>query len=136
MGRGYLFDTDTLSNLLAKRPSPQLLKRLAEVPAREQFTSAITVGELLYGVYKSPRPDYYREKLERLVWPRVRVVPFDRKAAFEYGRLRAELERKGRPLAEPDLMIAAIGLARDLVLVTGNVQHFERVEGLKVEDWL
>lgn len=50
----YLFDTDTLSNLLAKRPSPQLLKRLAKVPAKQQFTSAITVGELYYGVCKSP----------------------------------------------------------------------------------
>ena len=132
----YLFDTDTLSNLLAKRPSPRLLEKLAEVPAKQQFTSAITVGELLYGVYKSPRADYYRAELERLVWPRVRIVPFDRKAAFEYGKLRAELERKGQPLAEPDLMIAAIGLARNLVLVTGNVKHFERVEGLKIEDWL
>lgn len=63
-------------------------------------------------------------------------MPFDRRVAFEYGRLRAELERKGQPLAEPDLMIAAIGLARNLVLVTGNVKHFERVEGLKLEDWL
>jgi len=132
----YLFDTDTLSNLLAKRPSPRLLEKLAEVPAKQQFTSAITVGELLYGVYKSPRADYYREKLERLVWPKVRIMPFDRRAAFEYGRLRAELERQGRPLAEPDLMIAAIGLARNLVLVTGNVKHFERVEGLTIEDWL
>jgi len=132
----YLFDTDTVSNLLAKRPSPRLLEKLAEVPAKQQFTSAITVGELLYGVYKSPRADYYRAELERLVWPRVRIVPFDRKAAFEYGRLRAELERQGQPLAEPDLMIAAIGLARNLVLVTGNVKHFERVEGLKIEDWL
>lgn len=132
----YLFDTDTLSNLLAKRPSPRLLERLAEVPAREQFTSAITVGELLYGVYRSPRADYYRAKLEGLVWPRVKIVPFDRRAAFEYGRLRAELEREGRPLAEPDLMIAAIALARDLVLVTGNVKHFELVKGLRVEDWL
>jgi predicted nucleic acid-binding protein len=132
----YLFDTDTVSNLLAKRPSPRLLEKLAEVPAKQQFTSAITVGELFYGVYKSPRADYYREKLERLVWPRVRIVPFDRRAAFEYGRLRAELERKGQPLAEPDLMIAAIGLARNLVLVTGNVKHFERVEGLTIEDWL
>ena len=132
----FLFDTDTLSNLLAKRPSARLLQQLAKIPAVQQFTSSITVGELLYGVYKSPRSEYYREKLDQLVWPRVRIVPFDRKAAQEYGRLRAELERTGQPLSEPDLMIAAIALARELVLVTGNVTHFTRVKELKVENWL
>ncbi|MFQ5811726.1 MAG: type II toxin-antitoxin system VapC family toxin [Anaerolineae bacterium] len=132
----YLFDTDILSNLLAKRPSPRLLQRLANVPADQQFTSTITVGELLYGVYKSPRAEYYREKLEQLVWPRVQIVPFDRRAAEAYGRLRAELERAGQPLPDADLMIAAIGLVRNLVVVTGNVKHFARVEGLKVENWL
>jgi len=132
----YLFDTDTLSNLLAKRPSVPLLRRLAEVPAAQQFTSSITVAELYYGIYKSPRADYYRERLKQLVWPRVKIVPFDQKAAETYGRLRAELERAGKPLTDTDLMIAAIGLARNLVLVTGNVKHFARVAGLKIENWL
>ena len=67
---------------------------------------------------------------------RVRIVPFDRPAAEAYGRLRAELERTGRPLPDADLMIAAIGLARRLVVVTGNVKHFARVQGLQVENWL
>jgi len=132
----YLFDTDTLSNLLSRKPSIRLLRRLAEVPPAQQFTSSITVGEILYGIYKSARVDHYREKLERLVWPRVQIVPFDRKAAEVYGRLRAELERVGQPLSDPDLMIAAITLARNLTLVTGNVKHFARVKGLRVENWL
>ena len=132
----YLFDTDTLSNLLSKKPSVQLLSRLAEVPPTQQFTSSITVGEIFYGVYKSTRIDYYRDKLQRLVWPRVQIVPFDRKAAEGYGRLRAELERAGQSLSDPDLMIAAIALVRNLVLVRGNVKHFARVKGLRVENWL
>ena len=77
-GLMYLFDTDTLSNLLAKRPSARLLHRLGEVPAAAQFTSSITVGEICYGLHKSSRPDYYRERLERLVWPHVQIVPFYR----------------------------------------------------------
>jgi len=109
---------------------------LAEVPPAQQYTSSITVGEIIYGVYKSTRVDYYWEKLERLVWPRVQIVPFDRKAAEVYGRLRAELEREGQSLPDPDLMIAAIVLVRNLVLVTGNVKHFARVKGLRVENWL
>ena len=132
----YLFDTDVLSNLLSRRPSERLLDRLGRVPAAEQFTSAITVGEIYYGIYKSHRADDYRRTLERIVWPRVRIVPFDRPAAEAYGRLRAELERTGRPLPDADLMIAAIGLARQLVVVTGNVKHFARVQGLQVENWL
>jgi predicted nucleic acid-binding protein len=132
----YLLDTDTLSNLLSKRPSTKLLRRLSRVPQSQQFTSTITVGELYYGVYKSPRAQEFKEKLERMVWPRVRVVGFDRKAAEVYGRVRAELERAGRPLADADLMIAAIGLTHNLVVVTGNVKHFKRVKGLKVENWL
>ena len=63
-------------------------------------------------------------------------MPFDREAAEVYGPLRAELERQGRPLAAPDLQIAAIALSRDLTLITGNVRHFGRVPGLRVENWL
>ena len=132
----YLFDTDTLSNLLAKHSSARLLERLREIPAAMQFTSSITVGEIYYGLHKSNQPDYYRERLERLVWPHVQIVPFDRMAAEIYGELRAELERKGERLSDPDLMIAAISLSRNLVVVTGNVKHFGRIENLKVENWL
>ena len=132
----YLFDTDTLSNLLAKRPPARLLKHLHETPAAAQFTSSITVGEINYGLYKSDRPDYYRERLERLVWLHVQIVPFNRLAAETYGELRAELERKGERLSGPDLMIAAIALSLSLVMAMGNVEHFGRIGKLKVESWL
>jgi tRNA(fMet)-specific endonuclease VapC len=66
----------------------------------------------------------------------VQIVPFDRNAAEAYGELRAKLERKGERLSDPDLMIAAIGLSRSLVVVTGNIKHFGRIEKLKVENWL
>lgn len=132
----YLFDTDTISNLLSKRPSAKLKRRLKKVPPERQFTSTITVAELYYGVYKSPRPQEFKRRLEREVLPRVRVIPFDRRAAEVYGRVRAELERRGRPLADPDLMIASIALSRGLTVITGNVQHFARVPGLTVENWL
>lgn len=132
----YLLDTDILSSLLSRRPSARLLRRLAEVPAGQQFTSSVTVGELYYGIHRHPRAEHFRRRLEQEVWPRVKILPFDRMAAEAYGRLRAGLERSGRPLPDADLMIAAIGLARGVVVVTGNVRHFARVEGLKVENWL
>ena len=132
----YLFDTDTLSNLLCKQPSIQLLRRLSEVPVEAQFTSSTTVGELYYGIHKSSRTKELREKLEKLVWPRVQTLPFDLEAATVYGRIRSDLEKKGQPLSDPDLMIASIALAHDLTLITGNTKHFERIEGLRIENWL
>jgi predicted nucleic acid-binding protein len=133
---GYLFDTDVLSNLLSKQPSPRLLRRLTQVPPAAQFTSAVTVGEIFYGVCKSGRADDYIGRLEQALWSRVQIVAFDRQVAEAYGRLRADLEHAGRPLPDPDLMIAATGLARSLVLVTGNMKHFARVAGLQVQNWL
>lgn len=132
----FLFDTDILSNVLKKNPSLILLRRLATVPADQQFTSAITVGEMVYGAYKSNRPDYFLEKLNRLLWPNLQIVSFDETSARTYGRLRANLEKSGVVLTEPDLRIASIALTHNLTLVTGNTQHFSKVPGLKVENWL
>ena len=132
----YLFDTDTISNLIKKRPAPGLLRRLSEISPELQFTSAITVGELVYGAYRSNRPDYFLDKLEKLVWPNVTILPFDHAAAKIYGKLRADLERKGIPLSEPDLRIASIAMAHQFTLITGNVKHFVRIPDLKIEDWL
>jgi tRNA(fMet)-specific endonuclease VapC len=132
----FLFDTDTISHILKRTPSSTLLARLAIVAPEQQFTSAITVGEMVYGAYRSPSPEPLLRQLEERVWPNVRVLPFDRPAAETYGRLRAELERAGTPLSEPDLRIASIALTHDLTLVTGNVRHFARVSGLRVENWL
>ncbi|MBI2919245.1 MAG: type II toxin-antitoxin system VapC family toxin [Chloroflexi bacterium] len=132
----YLFDTDVLSHVLRPFPLPSLVARLAVVPAEQQFTSAITVGELVYGAYRSPRREHFLRRLEERVWPNVRVLSFNRSAGETYGRLRAELEQAGTPVAEPDLRIAAIALTHDLTVVTGNVRHFARVPGLRVENWL
>jgi tRNA(fMet)-specific endonuclease VapC len=64
------------------------------------------------------------------------VLPFDLIAARTFGALKATLERRGTPLAEPDLRIASIVLSRDLILVTRNVRYFQRVPELSVENWI
>jgi tRNA(fMet)-specific endonuclease VapC len=132
----YLFDTDTLSNPLKRDPSLALLRRLAAVPPEDQFTTTITVGEMVYGAYKSPRRDDLLRRFDLEVWPNLRILPFDMDAAMIYGRLRRELEEKGIRLAEPDLRIGSIAVARGLTLITGNVRHFSRISGLTVENWL
>jgi tRNA(fMet)-specific endonuclease VapC len=131
----YCFDTDVVSAVLRAQPPLRLVRRLAATPIAEQCTTAITVGELVYGVEKRGDPRL-SELVGEFVAGSVRVLPFDRRAAERYGSLRAVLEREGRRLGEPDLRIASIALAHDLTLVTGNVRHFRRVPELRVENWL
>lgn len=131
-----VFDTDVISYVLRPAPPAGLIRRVADVDPDEQATTAVTVGELVYGAWRSSRPEHFLTALRDRVWPNIRVLGFDLAAAMIYGRLRANLERDGTPMAEPDLRIAAICLRHDATLATGNLRHFERVPDLRVEDWL
>lgn len=131
----YCFDTDVLSAVLRRDPPLALVRRLARVPPSRQTTTAITVGELLSGAARRESPTLTR-RVRELLESALAILPFDRRAAEDYGELRAMLEREGRRLDEPDLRIAAIARSRALTLVTGNARHFERVPDLIVENWL
>ena len=132
----YLFDTDTVSNVLKRKPSKSLLTRLESVPPTEQFISTITIAEIVYGAKRSEHSERHMENLKTILLPSVQVVAFDETAAYEAGRIRAELERIGQPLSFTDIQIAAIAIARDMLLVTGNLRHFRRIKGLRVENWM
>lgn len=131
----YCFDTDVLSATMRRKPDLALIRRLAQLPPAEQFTTAITLGELLYGAERRGS-DRLREEVRDLISGALTVLPFDEAAAEAYGPLRARLEASGEPLDEPDLRIASIALAGNLTLVTANVRHFDRVPDLHVENWL
>ena len=133
-GMTIVLDTDVVSDLMRPRPSPSLVARLGEVPLLEQATTAVTVGELAYGAHRIERLELF-ERAMRLLGG-VRVLPFDGDAGRCYGRIRSELERQGTRLDDPDLRIAATTLAHDAMLITGNTRHFQRVPGLKHENWL
>jgi len=132
----YLFDTDILSNIIKKMPDPVLLSRIAATPGEHQHTTTITVGELAYGAHKSDKPDYFMEKLKKIILPQVIVLNFDEESALIYGKTRAQLEKKGVSLSEPDLRIASISMRNNLILVTGNRAHFSRIKDLAIENWL
>ena len=133
----YLLDTDILSNLLKRTPSTVLIAKLASVPPEQQFTSSITLGELVYGAYRLPeRTAHFLKRLEETLIPNLPPLPFDGAAARRYGQVRAELERRGMPIGDADLRIGAIALSRGLTVVTGNVRHFQRIPDLLVENWL
>jgi tRNA(fMet)-specific endonuclease VapC len=129
-----LLDTDTLSELMRPRPSSRLVARLEQVPAAEQATTSITLGEIAYGARKANRLELYDRAVGLLQG--VKILDFDRAAAEQYGEVRLALERAGVRLADPDLRIAAIARAAGRLLVTGNVKHFMRVPGLRSEDWM
>ncbi len=132
----FLFDTDTITNLLKPKPSPGLVRRIAELDVSEQFISTITVAEIVYGAYKSENCERHIHCLEHVLLPNVNVLDFDCGAAYLAGRIRAELEARGEPISFVDIQIAAIALAHDLTLVTGNTRHFQRIAALRVENWM
>ena len=131
----YLLDTDTLSDLGKPRPSPRLLDRLAS-EVHPLYTSSITVAEMVYGAYKTDAPERYLERMDSAFIALSGILPFDQTAAQHFGRLLAHLEQRGTPIEPLDLQIASIARANDLILVTHNIRHFERIVSLKLEDWL
>jgi predicted nucleic acid-binding protein len=128
----YLFDTDAISEVFKPKPAAAYARWLRALPREEQFTSAVVVGELYKGAFRSAAVARHLENLEKRILPFVTVLPYDVAAARVFGQVRAQLESAGRPLADADLQIAATALFHDLELVTGNVKHFCRVPALRI----
>ncbi|MEW5928898.1 MAG: type II toxin-antitoxin system VapC family toxin [Gemmatimonadota bacterium] len=128
----YLFDTDAVSEVLRPRPLAGYVEWLARVPREEQFVSAVTVGELYKGAYRSPARERHLANIEGRVLPAVTVLPYDVATARVFGEIRAALEIMGTIVADADLQIAATAIYHGLELVTGNLRHFERVPGLRL----
>ena len=131
----YLFDTDTVNNLMKRSPSDRLLSRIRSISVEDQFTSSITLGELIYGARKKGSARLLIE-IQQLVTANLPVLAFDAEAARRYGELRAELEGQGAKIGEADMRIASIALARGLTVITGNVREFRRVPNLPVQNWI
>lgn len=132
----YLFDTDTLSNIVKQKPSVQLLEKLHDLPRTLQYTSAINVGEIYYGANRSPRKDKILKAFEERVFPNVNILPFDRESGRLFGIMKADLEKRGIAISEPDLRIAAVTIQHNLILITGNTKHFKKIPGLRIENWM
>jgi tRNA(fMet)-specific endonuclease VapC len=131
----YLFDTDVLSHVLKKRRSADLMERLRATPQASQFTSAVNLAEIYFGVLrKKGRADllrYYEDE----IFSRLTILPFDRDSARIFGRIKAEIGQRGLPRFEADLQIAAVAIANNLTLVSGNTRHYSGIPGLRVENW-
>lgn len=127
-----MLDTNTASYAI-KGNFPAVRRRLDGVPMAQVAISAVTEGELQYGIARLPEAPrlgaLVREFLVRLT-----VLDWDSSAAKEYGSLRAALEREGQTMGNLDMMIAAHALAAGVVLVTHDIA-FARIRRLKTEDW-
>ena len=132
----FLFDTDVLSNIIKRKPSDALIDRLQTVPKQSQYTSSINIGEIYYGAYRSNRKNQILKAFEESVFPNITVLFFDGQSGKLFGRLKAQLKKKGISCSEPDLRIAAVALQHNLNLVTGNTKHFENIPGIRLENWI
>ena len=132
----YLFDTDTLSNVVKRKPSGKLLQKLEDTPIAFQYTSAVNVGEIYYGANRSSKKKQILKAFEKMVFPNVNILPFDRQSGQVFGMLKAELEKRGIGCSEPDLRIAAVAIQHSLILITDNTKHFKNIPGLRIENWI
>lgn len=128
----YLFDTDAISELLRSRPLRVYVEWLRTIPREEQFTSAVVIGELYKGAYRSQARHRHLNNIERRILPAVTVLPYDVATAQVFGQIRAQLEEAGTILADADIQIAATAIYYDLELVSGNLRHFSRIPALNL----
>jgi predicted nucleic acid-binding protein len=132
----YLFDTDAISELLRSRPASSYVEWLRAIPQEDQFTSAVVIGELYRGAFRSPARERHLANIRERVLPAVTVLPYDVAVAEVCGFLAAELEKAGQILADADIQIAATAVYHNLELVTGNLRHFARIPQLRCESVL
>ncbi|SHF85187.1 tRNA(fMet)-specific endonuclease VapC [Modicisalibacter ilicicola DSM 19980] len=128
----YMLDTNICIYTIKNKP-PQV--REAFKRHHEQLCiSTVTLMELIYGAEKSSNPERNLHVVEGFA-ARLEVLHYDSDAAAHTGQLRAELDKAGKPIGPYDPMIAGHARSLGLVVVTNNVREFERVPGLRVEDW-
>jgi len=128
----FMLDTNTVSHLLKAHPA--VTRRVVAAPMAALCISAITEGELLYGLAKHPEANRLHAAVREFL-KRMDVLPWDSAVAERYGTVRADIERQSKALAPLDLLIATHALAVDSVLVT-NDRAFWQVAGLQLEDWV
>ena len=129
----YLLDTNIFSQLI-KRPNGLLAERVSEMDSETYCTSLIVACELRYGAAKKGSAQL-SDKVEQLLGV-VDVLPLNPGVDHCYARLRALLEREGRPIGANDLLIAAHALSLGHIVVTANIREFSQVPDLRVENWL
>jgi tRNA(fMet)-specific endonuclease VapC len=130
----YMLDTNTCIHIIKYRPGT-LYDRLSSLPIEDTGVSSIVAAELWYGVALSQKKKQNEAALKDF-FDYVGVIDWPSAAGPAYGRIRAHLKKMGTPIGAMDLLVATHAPFLGSVLVTDNTREFERVEGLKIENWL
>ncbi|HAR49952.1 hypothetical protein ER57_06505 [Smithella sp. SCADC] len=130
----YILDTNICIYIIKKKPI-SVLYRLSKIKINDAGISSITLSELEYGAAKSSHPDRNRVALIEFA-SLLEIYNYDAGAAGEYGIIRADLERKGKVIGAMDMLIAAQAKSLNLILVTNNEKEFNRIAGLRIENWV
>lgn len=129
----YLLDTDTIIFLL--RGHRSVADKIDEVGDRSIATTVVNLAELYFGAFNSTRVEKNLRTVDEFR-RRTRIVGLEISAAILFGKIKSSLKREGALLNDSDLFIAAMALATDSVLVTNNLRHFQRIEGLALDNWV
>ena len=129
----FMLDTNICIYIIKNKPV-KVLNKFKIIAPEEVCISSITSSELWYGVYKSKSFERNAIALEQFLTP-LTVMVFDNSASKSYGKIRAELEKKGKIIGGMDLHIAAHALSLGLTLVTNNTKEFRRIKELSVSNW-
>ncbi|CAK8716111.1 Ribonuclease VapC [Candidatus Electrothrix laxa] len=129
----YMLDTNIAIYVIKRRPLEVL--NTFNRHAGQMCISSITFAELIHGVEKSAKPEHNLRQVEDFS-SRLEILEYGQKAAENYGDIRADLERCGKTIGVNDLHIAGHARSEGLIVVTNNLREFERVAGLRVENWI
>ena len=130
----YLLDTNICIYIIKKKPI-KVINKFKKIINLDVCISVITLSELMYGVEKSQNPEKNKIALIEFLAP-INILSFGNKASIIYGKIRADLEKKGTPIGALDMFIAAHAISLDLILISNNLREFSRVRNLKFENWV
>jgi predicted nucleic acid-binding protein len=131
----FLLDTNIVSELVKRLPSPKVRARLDGEPRSSLFISSVTVFELRFGAARSAKPASLWARIQSDVIDRFQTLPYTEQDALASADLMAPLVRSGQNVALQDIWLAGVAFNRNLTFVTRNRRDFDRVTGLKVENW-
>ena len=132
----YLFDTNICIYLINKK-FEYLIDRVEKYGIENIGISSITIAELEYGIAKSSssHKEENRVALLEFLLP-FKFIDFNQNDAYEYGKIRQDLQSKGTIIGNMDILIGSQAVSRELILVTNNEKEFKRIEDLEIENWV
>lgn len=132
----FLLDTNILSEIIKKQPNQNLLSHIRTKSSQELFTSSICIMELRFGSALRDDFEAFWLKIDEEIVSRVQIIPIGKREAMMAGDILAEMRKTGKTIGMEDVLIAASAMMNQCIMVTTNVLHFSRIQGLTVENWI